>query len=107
MVQQISTREQYVDVLAKAGDKLVVIDFFATWCGPCKIISPQVEKLAKEFEDVEFYKLDVDDNQQIAAELAVRAMPTFLFFKKEKKLDDDVVGANVKALRAAIEKHRK
>ncbi|KAF8534719.1 thioredoxin-like protein [Trichophaea hybrida] len=107
MVQQISTREQYDNVLEKAGDKLVVIDFFATWCGPCKIIAPQVEKLSKEFEEVEFYKLDVDEHQQIAAELAVRAMPTFLFFKNGKKLTDDVVGANVKALRAAIEKHRK
>jgi thioredoxin 1 len=60
--------------------------------------------MSKEFEhDVEFYKVDVDDNQQIAGELAVRAMPTFLFFKKGKKLDDEVVGANVKALRVCCD----
>ncbi|KAF8243931.1 thioredoxin-domain-containing protein, partial [Wilcoxina mikolae CBS 423.85] len=84
------------------GDKLVVIDFFATWCGPCKVISPQFEQMSKEFENVAFYKLDVDENQAVAAEYDVRAMPTFLFFKNGEKVED-VVGANPKKLRVRFD----
>ncbi|KAI8070451.1 Allergen Cop c 2 [Gongronella butleri] len=77
-----------------ASDKLVVIDFYATWCGPCKLISPKFEKLVDEYPDVIFAKVDVDEAADVAAEVGVRAMPTFMFFRKGAKVDE-VVGANL------------
>jgi thioredoxin 1 len=83
-------------------NKVVVLDAFATWCGPCKVIAPQVVKFSEEFTDAHFVKLDVDEVPDVAQELGIRAMPTFLIFKNEEKVQE-VVGANPKALLAAIE----
>ena len=81
-----------------------MIDCFATWCGPCKVIAPEVVKLAKKYTSTRFYKLDVDDVPDVAHELGVRAMPTFLLFKDGKKVGE-VVGANKQALEAAVQKY--
>lgn len=83
-------------------DKLIVIDFFATWCGPCKVIAPQVVKFSKKYPKAKFYKLDVDDVADVAHEVSVRAMPTFMLFRNGDKVTE-VVGANPKALEAAIQ----
>ncbi|KAJ4301576.1 thioredoxin trx1 [Kalmusia sp. IMI 367209] len=82
-------------------DRLLVLDCFATWCGPCKVIAPQVVKFSNTYPDARFYKLDVDDVPDVAQELGIRAMPTFLLFKNGDKVAE-VVGANPKALEAAI-----
>ncbi|KAL6710265.1 thioredoxin trx1 [Coniothyrium glycines] len=82
-------------------DTLVVLDCFATWCGPCKVIAPQVVKYSEKYPNARFYKLDVDEVPDVAAELGIRAMPTFLLFKGGDKIAE-VVGANPKALEAAI-----
>lgn len=78
---------------------------FATWCGPCKAIAPKVVELSntEEFANVRFYKLDVDEVSDVAQELGVRAMPTFLIFKDGQKVGE-VVGANPQALEAAVRK---
>ena len=81
----------------------MVIDCFATWCGPCKVIAPEVVKLSKKYTSTRFYKLDVDEVPDVAHELGVRAMPTFLLFKNGEKVGE-VVGANKQALEAAVEK---
>ncbi|PGG97099.1 thioredoxin [Blastomyces parvus] len=83
---------------------LIVIDCFATWCGPCKTIAPRIVELSKSFPSVGFYKVDVDECPDIAQELGVRAMPTFVFFKDGMKVDE-VVGAVPPAIEAAITKH--
>ena len=57
--------------------KLVVTDWFATWCGPCVNFKPTFEKMAKEYKDVLFCKIDVDEAKQLAAKYAIRSMPTF------------------------------
>ncbi|KIW64319.1 thioredoxin [Phialophora macrospora] len=88
------------------ADKLIVLDCFATWCGPCKVIAPEVLKFSnsEQYKDkVEFYKVDVDEAPDVAQELGVRAMPTFMFFKNGEKVAE-VVGANVRALEANIQK---
>jgi thioredoxin 1 len=79
----------------------MVIDCFATWCGPCKVIAPEVVKLSKEYPSTRFYKVDVDEVPDVAQELGVRAMPTFVIFKDGKKVGE-VVGANKHALQAAV-----
>ena len=79
-----------------------VVDFFATWCGPCKAIAPTVGKLSETYSSVRFIQIDVDKNPSIARELEVTAMPTFVLFKDGKALEDRVVGGNVKALENAV-----
>ena len=82
-------------------DTVVVLDCFATWCGPCKVIAPQVVKFSDIYSEAKFYKLDVDEVPEVAQELGIRAMPTFILFKNGDKIGE-VVGANPKALDAAI-----
>ncbi|SCU77396.1 LAMI_0A01002g1_1 [Lachancea mirantina] len=82
---------------AIAGDRLSVIDFYATWCGPCKAVAPHIEKLCKEKPSVAFYKVDVDESPEIAAECQITAMPTFVFAKKGQPIGK-VVGADVRGV---------
>jgi thioredoxin 1 len=71
----------------------VLIDFWATWCGPCKMIAPIVEELVDEYEGkAKIGKLDVDNNQQTAIKFGVRSIPTILIFKNGK-LKDTIIGA--------------
>jgi len=85
----------------KATHPVVVLDAFATWCGPCKVISPKVLDFSKTYTNVHFTKVDVDDVPDLAQDLGIRAMPTFLIFKNGEKYKE-VVGANPIALEAAI-----
>jgi thioredoxin 1 len=85
---------------------LAVVDFWATWCAPCRMIAPMVESLATEYAGtVKVAKLDVDNNQRTAARFNVRSIPTILFFKGGK-LVDQVVGAVPRpALEAKFKEH--
>ncbi|KAH0545563.1 hypothetical protein FGG08_000394 [Glutinoglossum americanum] len=83
-------------------NSLVFIDCFATWCGPCRVIAPVVESLSKTYTNTHFYKLDVDEVSDVAQELGIRAMPTFVLFKDGEK-SGEVVGASAKAIEAAIQ----
>jgi thioredoxin 1 len=83
---------------------LVMVDFWAAWCGPCKIVAPIVEELAKEYEGrVSFVKVNTDENPDLATRYNIRGIPTLMFFKEGKVLDQ-IVGAVPKAqLKAKIE----
>ena len=74
----------------------------ATWCGPCKVIAPAIVKMSNTFPDARFYKLDVDEVPDVAQELGVRAMPTFMVFKNGEKVGE-VVGADEKALAGLVQ----
>ena len=80
------------DSLVVNGDKPALVDFWAAWCGPCRIIAPHVEALADEFAGkVTVAKLDVDSNRNTAIKFGIQSIPTLLFFKGGK-LVDRVVG---------------
>lgn len=81
----------------------VVVDFYATWCPPCRVIAPVMEQFSKTYTKAKFYKLDVDRLPDVAQEVGITAMPTFTFFKGGEKVDV-VLGANAPALEAGIKK---
>ncbi|KAG9089929.1 hypothetical protein FRC06_001293 [Ceratobasidium sp. 370] len=91
-------------ILEAAKSQLVVIDFHATWCGPCHQIAPHYKSLAASYPQVQFLKCDVDAAQDVAKKYSIRAMPTFVFIKNGKQIDL-VRGANQRALEASVKKH--
>lgn len=75
------------------SSKPVLVDFYADWCGPCKIIEPVIAQLSKEYEGrVKFVKIDTDANQELAAQFGIMSIPTMMFFSKGK-VEDIVTGA--------------
>ena len=79
------------------GEQLTLVDFFATWCGPCRMIAPIVSELAGEYDGkIVVGKCDVEENDDLAAQFGIRTIPTLLFFKGGEVVDK-FVGASTKA----------
>ncbi len=84
----------------------VLVDFWAVWCGPCKVIAPIVEELATEYEGkLKIGKLDVDNNQKIAMQYGIRSIPTLLVFKAGKVVEQIVGAVPKKTLVEKLSKH--
>ena len=92
MVKEINA-EEYAEIINSSSP--VVIDFHATWCGPCKVLSPILEELNDEIEGVEFVKLDVDQHPQIAGQNQVMGVPTVVILK-DAEVKDRFVGVQPK-----------
>ena len=90
---KVVTNENFSDMIS--GALPVVVDFWATWCGPCRALAPVVDEIASEYEGkVEVAKCNVDDCDEIAAQFSIRSIPTLLFFKNGQMVDR-LVGVNL------------
>jgi thioredoxin 1 len=88
-------------------DALVVADFWAVWCGPCKMIAPIIDEMANEYKgSVVIGKLDVDNNPQVASKYSIRSIPTILFIKNGEVVDKHVGVISRQALKDKIETHK-
>lgn len=106
MAVNIADQADLLKKLEEAGDKLVVIDFYATWCGPCKMISPKLEELANKLGNaIVVLKVDVDECEEIAMNYNISAMPTFVFIKHGDTLET-FSGANYDKIKTTVSKYQ-
>eukprot|EP00037_Helgoeca_nana_P000265 m.20914 g.20914 ORF g.20914 m.20914 type:complete len:112 (-) comp10335_c0_seq1:58-393(-) len=103
MVKIVATKAEFDEITS--GDKAVIIDFTASWCGPCKMIGPVFEEFSKDPGNLVFIKIDVDENEEAAAACGISAMPTFQVWKAGKKVDE-LVGASKDKLAELIAKYK-
>lgn len=103
-VCEINNDLHFQTELAGAGIKLVVVDFTATWCGPCKKIAPLFDQLPSRYPRAVFLKVDVDKCQDTAATQGVSAMPTFIFYRNKAKIDR-LQGSDIQGLEHKIRQH--
>ncbi len=102
----IHVTDETFDETINASGKLVLVDFWADWCGPCHAIAPVLEELAVDYGDrLTVAKINVDENNAKAAEFGVRALPTLILFRDGKPVQS-ILGVQPKsALKAAIDSH--
>jgi thioredoxin 1 len=93
MAKPMTLTDENFDTEVLSSDVPVLVDFWAEWCGPCKMIAPSVEELANEYEGkVKVGKLDVDSNQNVASNYGIRSIPSLLIFK-DGQVVEQIVGA--------------
>ena len=101
MAQYLKTKADFDEAMKE--EKLVVIDFTASWCPPCQMIAPMYEEHAKKVEEYAvLYKVDVDENGETAQACGIEAMPTFQFYKGGSKVHQ-IRGADFEGVKAKIE----
>ncbi|ORX86559.1 thioredoxin domain-containing protein [Anaeromyces robustus] len=102
MITEIENVEAYKDAISKPT--LSVVDFYATWCGPCQMIHPVVEEFSETYTNVSFYQVDVDNASEVTKMAGIRCMPTFKFFKNSE-LVGEFEGAKRDELEEFIKKN--
>ena len=101
----IETEDEFDELLAGAGAKLVVVDFTASWCGPCQRIAPKYAELAEQYaDDALLVKVDVDENAELAARMGVQVLPTFIVLRDGEEVAK-MSGADPAKLEALVKEH--
>ena len=107
MVEYLATKADFDAAIAASADKLLVIDFTATWCPPCKMIAPKFEAMANDYPDVTFRKIDVDANAEADQAAGIQCMPTFKYYKGGKEIEGaKVEGASEAKIKEAIDANK-
>ena len=101
MLNHIGDHNFHSEVLNKKG--VVVVDFYATWCAPCKMLAPVLEELQGEISEAKILKVDVDKNPMISNQFGIQSIPTIMIFKDGAKVDKKVGFTPKDALKEAIE----
>ena len=104
MPRHIGDNDFNKEVIDEKG--VVLVDFFATWCGPCKMIAPILEELETEMEDIKFIKIDVDESPNVASKYEIQSIPTIKLFKDGKEVDTVVGFLPKDQIKALIEKNK-
>ncbi len=76
--------------LVKGSEGRVLVDFFATWCGPCKMFAPVLEKVSESFPETPFYKVDVDNSRELAQSFGIQSIPTLVLFENGEEIKRNV-----------------
>ncbi len=104
-VIEIHSSEEFNNLLKKYPDKIIIIDFWAVWCGPCMFFAPIFKKLHGEFRsDFIFVKVNVDENNAIAMKYGISGIPTTLFIKNDEVVNQVVGAMNYEGLKKVLEK---
>ncbi len=101
----VLTKENFKDEV-ESFDGLALIDLWAEWCGPCRMLAPVLDELEKEYPDVKFCKINVDDERELAMEFKVESIPMLAFVKNNTFLDFSVGYAPKQNIAALIEQYR-
>eukprot|EP00602_Paraphysomonas_sp_CaronLab_P007441 CAMPEP_0185018592 /NCGR_PEP_ID=MMETSP1103-20130426/1262_1 /TAXON_ID=36769 /ORGANISM="Paraphysomonas bandaiensis, Strain Caron Lab Isolate" /LENGTH=182 /DNA_ID=CAMNT_0027548447 /DNA_START=93 /DNA_END=641 /DNA_ORIENTATION=- len=104
-VTEVSSKEEFDGIISSNPGKLIVVDFTATWCGPCQYMKPLVKELAGKNTDVMFLMVDVDELDELTSERGVNAMPTFQFIKDGNQIDE-IRGADINKLTELVSKNK-
>ena len=103
MVKHINKDEFEKEVINEEG--VVVVDFFATWCGPCKMLAPVFESLGNEMDDAKFIKVDIDQSLEIAQKFNISTVPTMMIFKDGKPVESLVGFMPKEAIKSKVKSH--
>ncbi len=104
MSEIVLTKDSF-DAAVLQSKKPVFIDFWAPWCGPCRIMEPIIEELASEMKDIVVAKVNVDDEPELAQQYNILSIPTFMVFKGGQVADQFSGTMNKQALRSRLERH--
>ena len=104
-MSEVTLNQDSFDTTVLQSKKLVFIDFWAPWCGPCRVMGPIIEELAGEMPDVLVAKVNVDDEPDLAQQYNILSIPTFMMFKGGQVVDQFSGTMNKETLRSRIEQH--
>ena len=103
----VQSQEDYRNKIFSSNKNIILVDFFAEWCGPCKLLTPKLENLEKKYDNIEILKVDVDNDNcsQISELYKITCMPTIIFLKDKKNQENfKVEGNNIELIEENIKK---
>lgn len=103
MIRHIENEKQFNEEISEG---FAVVDFFATWCGPCRMLSPILEDVSETRDDAKFFKVDVDENYDLAKSFGIMSVPTVLFFKNGSLVDKSIGLINSEKINQIIDKNK-
>lgn len=105
MTDILEVTDSTFEVEILKSDKPVMVDFWADWCMPCKMLAPTVDKIAKDYKDkLKVCKINVDSNQEVAASMGIRSIPTLIFFKNGEVVEQVIGVVNEAQLKKIVDK---